>query len=304
MNGEERYSVIRFSFMPSYLMTETMLRDSGDEYFTKEVSATALEELKHMSLCSDALFKIVMEKSMKAASYLASTITGRKVEIVRVLTQHEIRNLGHSVIMDALAEESDGGFINFEMQNSMDEDLLKRRMYESSFDIAFLAKGEKYSSLPSFTSIWLIAGDRYGKGKAVYTSRLKDQDGMVTDGSYERHEVNINYEGEDDMGRMMYNIRCREYEEMHDDPLKEAVGEVKNTEAGHMTFDNYSERIMKQGMEKGLETGMRKGLEQGRDNAIGIVLKNGIATPDDIARSFGLSLSEVYKIAENAGLKI
>ena len=286
--------------MPSYPRAETMLRDSGDEYFTKEVSATALEELKHMSLCSDALFKIVMEKSQKAASYLASTITGRKVEIVRVLTQHEIRNLGHSVIMDALAEESDGGFINFEMQNSMDEDLPKRRMYESSFDIAFLAKGEKYSSLPTFTSIWLIAGDRYGRGKAVYTSRLKDQDGMVTDWSYERHEVNINYEGEDDMGRMMYNIRCREYEEMHDDPLKEAVGEVKNTEAGHMTFDNYSERIMKRGMEKGME----KGLEQGRDDAIGIVLKNGIATPDDIARSFGLSLSEVYKIAENAGLKI
>ena len=301
MNGEERYSVIRFSFMPSYLRTETMLRDSGNEYFTKEVSATALEELKHMSLCSDALFKIVMEKSQKAASYLASTITGRKVEIVRVLTQHEIRNLGHSVIMDALAEERDGAFINFEMQNSMDEDLPKRRMYESSFDIAFLAKGEKYSSLPTFTSIWLIAGDRYGKGKAVYTSRLKDQDGMVTDWSYERHEVNINYEGEDDMGRMMYNIRCREYEEMHDDPLKEAVGEVKNTEAGHMTFDNYSERIMKQGMEKGLETGMRKGLEQGRDDAIGIVLKSGMASAEDVAKNFGLSLSEVSEIAKRFG---
>ena len=297
MNGEERYSVIRFSFMPSYLKTETMLRDSGNEYFTKEVSATALEELKHMSLCSDALFKIVMEKSQKAASYLASTITGRKVEIVRVLTQHEIRNLGHSVIMDALAEESDGGFINFEMQNSMDEDLSKRmRMYESSFDIAFLAKGEKYSSLPSFTSIWLIAGDRYGKGKAVYTSRLKDQDGMVTDWSYERHEVNINYEGEDDMGRMMYNIRCREYEEMHDDPLKEAVGEVKNTEAGHMTFDNYSERIMKKGMEKGLE--------QGRDDAIGIVLKSGMASAEDVAKNFGLSLSEVYEIAKKSGVNV
>ena len=207
--------------------------------------------------------------------------------------------------MDALAEESDGGFINFEMQNSMDEDLSKRmRMYESSFDIAFLAKGEKYSSLPSFTSIWLIAGDRYGRGKAVYTSRLKDQDGMVTDSSYERHEVNINYEGEDEMGRMMYNIRCREYEEMHDDPLKEAVGEVKNTEAGQMTFDNYSERIMKQGMEKGLETGMRKGLEQGRDNAIGIVLKSGMASAEDVAKNFGLSLPEVYEIAKKSGVNV
>ena len=143
--------------------------------------------------------------------------------------------------------------------------------------------------------------NRYGRGKAVYTSRLKDQDGMVTDSSYERHEVNINYEGEDEMGRMMYNIRCREYEEMHDDPLKEAVGEVKNTEAGHMTFDNYSERIMKQGMEKGLETGMRKGLEQGRDNAIGIVLKSGMASAEDVAKNFGLSLSEVSEIAKRYG---
>ena len=103
------------------------------------------------------------------------------------------------------------------------------------------------------------------------------------------------------MGRMMYNIRCREYEEMHDDPLKEAVGEVKNTEAGHMTFDNYSERIMKQGMEKGLETGMRKGLEQGRDDAIGIVLKSGMASAEDVAKNFGLSLSEVSEIAKRFG---
>ena len=65
MNGEERYSVIRFSFMPSYLRAETMLRDSGNEYFTKEVFAIALEELKHMSLCSDALFKIVMERARR-----------------------------------------------------------------------------------------------------------------------------------------------------------------------------------------------------------------------------------------------
>ena len=81
---------------------------------------------------------------------------------------------------------------------------------------------------------------------------------------------------------------------MHDDPLKEAVGLVKNTEAGHMTFDNYSERIMKQGMEKGLE--------QGRDDAIGIVLKSGMASAEDVAKNFGLSLSEVYEIAKKSGI--
>ena len=104
--------------------------------------------------------------------------------------------------------------------------------------------------------------------------------------------MNINYEGEDEMGRMMYNIRCREYEEMHDDPLKEAVGEVKNTEAGQMTFDNYSERIMK------------KGMEQGRDDAIGIVLKSGMASAEDVAKNFGLSLSEVSEIAKKSGINV
>ena len=278
--------------MPSYPRAETMLRDSGNEYFTKEVSATALEELKHMSLCSDALFKIVMEKSQKAASYLASTITGRKVEIVRVLTQHEIRNLGHSVIMDALAEESDGGFINFEMQNSMDENLSKRmRMYESSFDIAFLAKGEKYSSLPSFTSIWLIAGDRYGRGKAVYTSRLKDQDGMVTDWSYERHEVNINYEGEDEMGRMMYNIRCEEYDKMNEDPLKETMDYIKNTKEGMMEYTSDYARWKREGEEKGRA--------EGRESTIETLLKKGALTASQIAEYLDIPLSEVYRIAEN-----
>ena len=60
-----------------------------------------------------------------------------------------------------------------------------------------------------------------------------------------------------------------------------------------MTFDNYSERIMKKGMEKGME--------QGRDDAIGIVLKSGMASAEDVAKNFGLSLSEVSEIAKRYG---
>ena len=56
-----------------------------------------------------------------------------------------------------------------------------------------------------------------------------------------------------------------------------------------MTFDNYSERIMK------------KGMEQGRDDAIGIVLKSGMASAEDVAKNFGLSLSEVSEIAKRFG---
>lgn len=290
MNAEERDVVIRFLFIPSY-PANLFLKEEEAEYFTEDTAKEVLEELKHMNLCNDALFKIVMENSPEAVEYLARGITGEEMSIIRVLTQYEIKNLGHSVIMDVLAEDSEGRFIDFEMQNSVESDQAERmRMYESSFNIAFLAKGAEYSRLPALTSIWLIAGDRHGKGRSVHTSYLKDQDNQITDWTYARYEVNVSYEGDDEIGRIMYNMRCREYDEMNDDPLKKGVGFVKNTKEGQMAFESDFARWEKRGLEKGVE--------KGRDDAIGIVLKSGMATPEDVAKNFGLSLSEVYEIAK------
>ncbi len=292
MMREEREVVIQFSLIPMGVMPSSLC-ESGVEYHAGDITRDGLEELRHKSFLSDSVFNIGMRHGTKMAEYLARMITGdRELRIEKVLTQYGIENLGHSVRMDALAVDSKGRMIDFEMQMERDKDINRRmRMYESSFNLAFLAKGSLYSCLPSFTMIWLYGEDPHGRGRAVYTSQWKDQENMVTDESVVRHEVNTRYTGEDEMGRMMYNIRCEEYDKMNDDPLKETMDYIKNTKEGMMEYTSDYARWKREGEEKGRA--------EGRESTIETLLRDKLVTPEQIAKSFNMSLSEVCRIAEN-----
>ena len=296
MMREEREVVIQFSLIPMGVMPSSLC-ESGAEYHAGDITRDGLEELRHKSFLSDSVFNIGMRHGTKMAEYLARMITGDKeLRIEKVLTQYGIENLGHSVRMDALAVDSKGRMIDFEMQMERDKDINRRmRMYESSFNLAFLAKGSHYSCLPSFTMICLYGEDPHGRGRAVYTSQWKDQENMVTDESVVRHEVNTRYAGEDEMGRMMYNIRCEEYDKMNEDPLKETMDYIKNTKEGMMEYTSDYARWKREGEEKG----RAEGREEGRESTIETLLKKGALTASQIAEYLDIPLSEVDRIAEN-----
>ena len=257
MMREEREVVMQFSLIPRDVQMPSSLGESGAEYHAGDITREVLEELRHKSFLSDSVFNIGMRHGTKMAEHLARMITGDKeLRIEKVLTQYGIENLGHSVRMDTLAVDSKGRMIDFEMQMEREKEIGRRmRMYESSFNLAFLAKGSPYSCLPSFTMIWLYGEDPHGRGRAVYTSQWKDQENMVTDESVVRHEVNTRYAGEDEMGRMMYNIRCEEYDKMNDDPLKETMDYIKNTKEGMMEYTSDYARWKREGEEKGRAEG-------------------------------------------------
>ena len=292
MMREEREVVIQFSLIPMGVMPSSLC-EREEDYHAGDITRDGLEELRHKSFLSDSVFNIGMRHGTKMAEYLARKITGdESIRIEKVITQYGIENLGHSVRMDALAVDSKGRMIDFEMQMERDKDISRRmRMYESSFNLAFLAKGSPYSCLPSFTMIWLYGEDPHGRGRAVYTSQWKDQENMVTDESVVRHEVNTRYAGEDEMGRMMYNIRCEEYDKMNEDPLKETMDYIKNTKEGMMEYTSDYARWKREGEEKGRA--------EGRESTIETLLRDKLVTPEQIAKSFNMSLSEVYRIAES-----
>ena len=297
MIREEREVVIQFSLIPMDVQMPSTVGEREEDYHAGDITREGLEELRHKSFLSDSVFNIGMRHGTNMAEYLARMITGdRELRIEKVLTQYGIENLGHSVRMDALAVDSKGRMIDFEMQMERGKGKGRRmRVYESSFNLAFLAKGSPYSCLPSFTMIWLYGEDPHGRGRAVYTSQWKDQDNMVTDESVVRHEVNTRYSGEDEMGRMMYNIRCEEYDEMNDDPLKETMDYIKNTKEGMMEYTSDYARWKREGEEKG----RAEGREEGRESTIETLLRDKLVSPEQIAKSFNMSLSEVYRIAES-----
>lgn len=99
------------------------------------------------------------------------------------------------------------------------------------------------------------------------------------------------YSGEDERGRMMYNIRCEEYEEMKDDPLKETMDYIKNTKEGMMEYTSDYARWKREGEEKGRA--------EGRESTIETLLKKGALTASQIAEYLDIPLSEVCRISEN-----
>ena len=227
--------------------------------YGKKDSRMILEELREKSFMSDSLFKIGMSHGRAMAEHIALTVTGcPDIEIERVLTEYEVENIGHSVRLDALAIGPDGECYDFEVQNGMGDDLERRmRVYEGSVSIAFLAKGERYSALSRLTSIWF----------------------------------NMEYVGKDEIGKMIYNMGCKEYDKMLDDPIKETMDWVKNTKEGQMKYSSDYARRRNEGREEGRE--------EVRMDAITSILRKGKLSIAEIADSFNLPVSRVEEIARS-----
>ena len=274
------------------------VKEEEEEY----VADNGFNGLFEKDFTSDILFNIGMRRGVEMAEYLIRTITGDDgLKIKEVWTQYRIDNIGHSVILDAIAEDERGRFINYEMQKGNEPNLEeRRRVYEGSLNIAFLGKGSDYSNLPDQISIFLMNWDIHKRGKAVYHSLWRDDDCFVTDWSMERYDVNLAYEGTDtEEGRMIHDLHCRNPRDMLTGVLRKKMDEIKNTKEGRMEYMSDSARLIAKGEARGLAKGEAKGIAEGKRKSIETILRDKLATPEQISKSFTMPLSEVLEIANN-----
>ena len=103
-----------------------------------------------MNLTSDFFLGVALE-SKEACAYVLQVLMGRSdIRVKEVKTQYSIRQIGtHSVVLDILAEDSEGRIYEVEMQTGNKKGHFKRVRYIiSSVDTAFLDKGRDYTELP------------------------------------------------------------------------------------------------------------------------------------------------------------
>ena len=279
--------------------------DSEIKYHASD--ADRRKELEGKTFKSDLLFSLAMGSSTRMAEYIARTVTGRSdIVIEKVIPQSEIRSMGHSVRLDAIAYTTDGEIINYEMQRRRYPDMGRRlRMYESAMNLSFLARGEDYGDLPEVITIVLYDYDVYSRGKAMYTSYWRDDEGNITDNSAVRYEVNLRYKGKEDIGELMniiHDFDCDRFEEMYSETLRDEMESIKGEE-GIMGYggdiDEYINEGKEIGLKKGREEGIQEGIKKGKENAIRVMLKNKISTLSEIANAFDMSITEVEAIANS-----
>ena len=108
------------------------------------------ELVRSFTMFDDDFFAVVMEDKA-AAQEVLRVLTGiEDLTVLDVKTQYSIRNFDtHSVVLDALAEDSEHRVYNMELQVSDRDDHQKRmRYYQANIDISYLDKGKNYEELP------------------------------------------------------------------------------------------------------------------------------------------------------------
>ena len=151
------------------------------------------ELVRSFTMFDDDFFAVVMEDKAAAQEVLRVLTEIPDLVVKSIKTQYSIRNLGtHSVVLDALAEDSRHKLYNLELQVADRDDHQKRvRYYQSNIDISYLDKGKNYEELPELYLIYLTKFDLFQMGRTKYAVGriIIGTDRMLDNGI---HELYIN----------------------------------------------------------------------------------------------------------------
>ena len=242
------------------------------------------EELKtfvdNLTLSDDAAFAIGFDDNVSGVQFLVSTITERKdirVESARAQVSVRVVN-GHSVTFDILARDRSGALIDIEMQKmhgvSRKEFGQRMEYYSSVLAWKALLRGEGYTSMRERIVIFIVDSDIFGKGKAVYRFRTREDDGfgLVDDTGCTMYVANMAYRGRirEDLRAFYADLAKREIEEMECPDMREALWRVKGNEERRMEAYNilgdFGVKLYDEGIEKGKEEGLERGKAEGRND--------------------------------------
>ena len=256
------------------------------------------ELVRSFTMFDDDFFAVVMEDKAAAQEVLRVLTEIPDLIVKSVKTQYSIRNLGtHSVILDALAEDSEHKLYNLELQVANQDDHQKRvRYYQSNIDISFLDKGTDYEELPELYLIYMTKFDLFRLGKVKYSvHRVIDGTQITVDNGV--HELYINAANDDGtaVAELMQFFTETGTRKQQFPELSNRIQYLKEEKEG---VTHMCEAVRKYGdecREKGMQQGMQKGAQQERMETIrkAAAMKMPIGT---IAELVGLPVEEVRKL--------
>ena len=145
-----------------------MQKKVGKRHTRLESYEEKKELVSQFNLTSDIFFSKVMEDIM-ACEEVIRIFTGEKFIVKKVKTQYSIRNMkSHSVVLDVLAENENGGLVSIEIHPQENEDHVRRVRYNlSCIDTSFFEKGEEYKDVPETYMLHITEKDFIGKNKGI-----------------------------------------------------------------------------------------------------------------------------------------
>ena len=252
------------------------------------------ELVRSFTMFDDDFFAVVMEDKA-AAQEVLRVLTGiEDLTVLDVKTQYSIRNFDtHSVVLDALAEDSEHRVYNMELQVSDRDDHQKRmRYYQANIDISYLDKGKNYEELPEVYLIYMTKFDLFkmGRTKYVVDRVISGTDVVLDNGAHELYITAANHDGTAVAELMQFftetGTRKQQFPE-----LSNRIQYLKEEKKG---VTHMCEAVRKYGDERE-DRGRLEGMQQERMETIREALKMKMPA-EGIAKLVRLPVEEVRKL--------
>ena len=228
---------------------------------------------ENSSLLDDAWFTTSLDDNPKLATFILQIIIGKDDLVVKkISSQKKLSNIkNRSVILDALAFDSNNTQYNIEIQKTPTPDIkLRTRYHLSLLDSYNLRKSNDFNKLPETYIIFICDFDLFNKGEPIYLVERKVNDEFRFDDLEHIIFVNCKYDDtKTNIGKLIHDIKSKIGEEKCYNIF------VENEEGGEDKMGEQCERLRQEGIVIGVNKGKALGAEQTNLEHIIEMLKEG-----------------------------
>lgn len=197
----------------------------------------ALTKIPDYCLMDNIFFHKCLDQNKAGIERMLHVITKKEdLKVTEFLNEKDVFTLvGRGVRFDVFAVDSKGKRYDFEIQKADDGAVPQRARYNASMlDYLSVDKGAEWKELPETCAILITANDVLGFGDPMYSVKrvIASHGNAPFEDGQEIIYVNGQYRGDDDLGKLVHDLWCKNPDEMYFPELAERVRYYKTTEKG------------------------------------------------------------------------
>jgi predicted transposase/invertase (TIGR01784 family) len=215
-----------------------------------------LQRLRGFRPIDDTFMRCLFRDNLPLAQFVLRIITGKDdLVLTREETQKDMKRLlgARSLCLDVHGVDSQNRQYDLEVQRADSGARPDRARYHAAaLDVESLNAGQEFEELPETYVIFVTEHDFFGKGAGLYPIERMN---LVTGERFNDREhilyVNAQYQGNDDLGRLMHDFLCSDPADMHYDILARRARYFKENPKGVSEMCKAMEDMRNEALEQG-----------------------------------------------------
>ncbi len=252
-------------------------------------------KIDSLCLMDDNFMQIVFNEDIEATEAVVRILLeDQTIKVTEVKGQYPLKSTSlKSIRLDIHAKEKSGDEIDCEIQRDPRGAKPTRARYNSALmDSNMISDGQDTDELHKSFVIFITENDYFGSGRPLYhiNRKIEELGNMSFDDGSHIIYANGTYAGNDDIGKLMHDLKCTDAKDMLIPVLADRVHYYKETEGGRDKMCKAFEEVKQEGK--------KEGKEENKIETATNMLKKGF-DHETVAECSMLSIEKVEELARS-----